>query len=376
VLTAGRIQQLVEDLAARRRIPHAVLVVERGDGSMRWSHASGSALPDGTPMTVDTPFFIASIDKTFLAALVLQLHERGVFSIDGSIAACLPRALIQRLHVLGGEDRTERITIRNLLGHTSGLADYLEDYPPRGVSLIQRLIAGDDCDLPLELVLEVVRDQLTPHFPPQRPGAAKQRVRYSDTNYQLLRAVVEHVTARPLHEVMTERILEPAGLRHTWYAGRTAPPDPTVAPAIMYAGEQPLVRPRLLASLGSIYSTAADLIRFMRTLLRGELFRDAATLRLMQERWNRFGFPLDRGALRAPGWPIEYALGIKRFRLPRLFTPLRPVPAVIGHTGSTGTWLFHAAEPDLFIAGAVNQVTAGAVPYRLVPQVLRSMERA
>jgi D-alanyl-D-alanine carboxypeptidase len=95
----------------------------------------------------------------------------------------------------------------------------------------------------------------------------------------------------------------------------------------------------------------------------------------MQSRWIRFGFPTDRAALRAPNWPIEYGLGIKRFRLPRVLTPFSPVPPVIGHTGSTGTWLFYCPDLEVFIAGAVNQVTAGPAPYRLLPKVLRTLQR-
>ena len=69
--------------------------------------------------------------------------------------------------------------------------------------------------------------------------------------------------------------------------------------------------------------------------------------------------------------PIEYGLGIMRFRLPRLFTGMRRMPAVIGHTGSTGAWLFYCEELDLLLAGTVDQATAGAIPYRVVPKLLR-----
>ena len=91
----------------------------------------------------------------------------------------------------------------------------------------------------------------------------------------------------------------------------------------------------------------------------------------MQQCWNRFGLPTDRASLRSPGWPIEYGLGMMRFRLPRMLTPWRPVPSVVGHTGSTGCWLFYCEELDVFLCGSVDEVTAGAVPYRVVPEILR-----
>jgi len=46
---------------------------------------------------------------------------------------------------------------------------------------------------------------------------------------------------------------------------------------------------------------------------------------------------------------------------------------VIGHSGSTGTWLFHAPEPDLYLVGSANQIEAGAVPYRIVPKILQAV---
>jgi D-alanyl-D-alanine carboxypeptidase len=64
-----------------------------------------------------------------------------------------------------------------------------------------------------------------------------------------------------------------------------------------------------------------------------------------------------------------------RFQLPRIFTPLRRIPAVIGHTGSTGTWLFHCPELDLLLCGTADQVTAPALPFRLVPKIVRLVAR-
>jgi CubicO group peptidase (beta-lactamase class C family) len=96
----------------------------------------------------------------------------------------------------------------------------------------------------------------------------------------------------------------------------------------------------------------------------------------MREPWRRLPVPRDRAALRAPGWPIEYGLGMMRFQLSRALSPLYPVPALIGHSGSTGSWLFYCPERDLFLAGTVDQGSAGPVPFRFLPKVLRAVERA
>jgi hypothetical protein len=60
-----------------------------------------------------------------------------------------------------------------------------------------------------------------------------------------------------------------------------------------------------------------------------------------------------------------------RFQLPAVFTALRLLPPVVGHSGSTGCWLFHCPEYDATLTGSVDEVTAGAVPYALIPRFLQ-----
>jgi CubicO group peptidase (beta-lactamase class C family) len=186
----------------------------------------------------------------------------------------------------------------------------------------------------------------------------------------LLIGVIEAVTGEELPDVHERFLLRPLDLRNTYFAGQSEPLDPTPAPVPLRHRGEPIQIPMLMKSFDGIYSTVRDTLAFLRSLVSGQIFDDRATLDRMQQRWNRFGLPLDRAALRSPGWPIEYGLGVMRFRLPRLFTLPRVLPAVVGHTGSTGCWLFYCPEWDLSLCGSVDEVTAGAVPYRLVPRVL------
>ena len=222
-----------------------------------------------------------------------------------------------------------------------------------------------------------VRDELVPHFAPQPPSASKPRVRYCDTNFQLLMALIESVSGRRLADVFADDIFRPLGMRHTYFPGVTEPDEtPSAPPADLWFGDKVLDLPRALVSLRSINSTAADKIVSLKGILDGSVFERPETAALLRRQWNRFGFPVDAAALRAPGWPIEYGLGMMRFELPRWASPFAAVPAVIGHTGSTGSWLFHCPELDVYLAGTVDQATAGAVPYRFVPQVLTVLGRA
>lgn len=370
-LVNQRLRATLHRLVTRRDVQHAILAVQSGDGLFRWVGAAGEADANGSPMRRDIPFHIASIDKLYTAAVIMQLYERRRVDLNASIASYLPQSLIGGLHRIGGVDYTNHITVRNLLGHTSGLADCYEDRPRGGRSLMERLFQEGDMEWNIEDLMRRVRDELSPHFHPQACDSARQRVRYSDTNYQLLIAIIEAVTEEPIHQVYEDMLFHPLELRHTWLFGLSAPPDATATPATIWFEDRPMDLPLALRSFPSIYSTVDDQLKFLLALVRGKLFNDTATLALMRERWHRFGLPRDAATLRAPSWPIEYGLGIMRFRLPRLFTGMRQMPAVIGHTGSTGTWLFYCEELDLLLAGTVDQATGGAIPYRVVPELLR-----
>ena len=368
-LTTDRLNGLLRELASRKPIKQALIALERGDHSFQWAGAIGEA-SDGEQVQPDTPFFIASIDKLYNATITMLLIESSRLELDASISTYLPNAVTRGLHMLGGVDYSDQITVRHLLSHTSGLADWLEDYPKGGPSLFERVIEEGDMALSIEDLAVVVRDELKPHFPPQDPLASGSKVRYSDTNFMLIAAIIEAVTGQPLHQVHEQLLLEPLDLRHTYFAGQSQPLDPTPAAMILRANGQPVQLPRLMCSIRGMYSTAADTIAFLRAFIQNEIFQDTETLAAMQAHWQRFGFPLDRAALRSPGWPIEYGLGIMRFQMPRLFSPRHPMPAVLGHTGSTGCWLFYCPELDMLLSGSVDEATAGAVPYRIVPKIL------
>jgi len=371
-LLRHRLDALLRDITSRHPLRQAVMAVETEDRSFRWIGGAGDSDVGSGTVTAESPFFIASIDKMLNAAVILKLSETGLIDLDNTLASYLPVGIVRDLHHAGRRDRTGEVTLRHLLSHTSGLADWLEDRPKRGRSLIERVIEGGDIAIGIEQIAEIVRG-LRPHFSPQDLRLPRPRMRYSDTNYMLLIAVIEAVTEKPVHTVHEQLLYQPLGLDHTYFPGVTRPTKPVCRPLTLCAMGQPLEIPDFLQSIRAIYSTTSDMIAFMRSLVRGDLFDGPDTLDSMKSRWNRFGIPRDQAALRAPSWPIEYGLGLMRYRLPRIFNRLKPMPPVIGHTGSTGCWLFHCPSRDLFLTGGVDEVTAGAIPYRWVPRILRAI---
>jgi len=371
--TTNLLEEMFRDITRTRSGNQAIMAVESGDSTFCWVGTSGTTA-SGKPVNAETPFFIASIDKLYNATIAMMLVESGKLDISRSICDYIPEKVTRRLHVHKGHDYTQEITIRHLLTHTSGLPDWLEDYPKGGNSLVEAMLSNGDRAISTDEIISHVRERLSPHFPPQNLTGNRCKVRYSDTNFVLLAEILEGITGLPLHELHRQMLHEPLGLRQTFFSGSSQLPA-QVESMILRANGDPLEIPLLIQSINGIYGTADDLIRFLRKLMSGEVFKNPETLATMMEPCRRFGFPMDKGALRSPNWPIEYGIGVMRFRLPRLLTPFSPVPAVVGHTGSTGCWLFHCPDLDLYFSGSVEDVTAGAFPFRTLPRMLQIFSR-
>ena len=163
----GRLAALLDRTVSRRGIHHAIVAVAAGDGTRRWSGVAGAADAAGARLRPDTPFFVASVTKRFIATLVLQASERGELGLDDPIVDHLPRDVTDGLHVLEGVDHTPAITIRHLLSHTSGLPDYFDRPRTGGPSLYRQLAAGHDLAWTFDDMVRMVREEHTPHFPPR-----------------------------------------------------------------------------------------------------------------------------------------------------------------------------------------------------------------
>ena len=362
------LEQRLDDLLRkavdrRRHVRHGLAGVAAVDGSWSWTSAHGVLDSEGTMAAADARYPIASVTKLFTAVVTMKLIEAGRLRLDDRMVDVLPVAVTAGLHVLDGIDRTGEITVEHLLGHTSGLADYYEGAPPGEQSAQARLLSGQDAPMPFDEVLRTVR-AMKPHFPPQPAGPGKRRAKYSDTNYQLLGAILEKATEQPLVELFDQMIFAPLGLDetssypHPPRGGRSAEPDATVwAKDVVLKPSGALTFQK---ADGGILSTVADQLRFMRALATGDLFEDPGTLRRMGEHTNKIFFP------------VEYGLGVMRYAPSRWMSPLFAIPPIIGHTGSTATWAFHCPDLDIVLAGTFD-VAQPPLPFRFLPHVLRAV---
>ncbi|UCC11177.1 MAG: beta-lactamase family protein, partial [candidate division WOR-3 bacterium] len=151
----------------------------------------------------DSQYYIASINKLFVSALTLRQYSDSKIDINDKIAQYLPAETIKGLHVYKEKEYSHDLTIAHLMSHTSGLPCYLMDKQADGKKVMIELEAGIDQAWPTEKVIQVVK-QMKPHFAPGTPGKAK----YSDTNFQILSLVIEHIVGKPINIVLQDLFTE------------------------------------------------------------------------------------------------------------------------------------------------------------------------
>ena len=324
------LQARLDQLRERYGVPGISVTILFPDGSS-WLGVSGLAdVAAKAPVTSETPFAIASVSKTFTAALVIALAQDGALDLDERVLTYLPSL---RIH--------KRITVRQLLDHTSGLHDYF--FHP---AIDRKLLAepGARWD-----TADAMRYVGKPYFP---PGTGWH---YSNTNYLVLGLLAERVGNAPLGDQIRARFLDPLGLRHTWYQPTEAPITVPAhgyrfataakdAPAIDLSDGSPFMPftsvVTAAAGAGGIASTSADLARWARALYAGRVL-DAESVEAM----------VSDISLTAPYEPrVPYGLGVQRVEIDGA--------ATLGHSGrllgfrSAVRWL---PEEDIAIAVLTNQ---------------------
>lgn len=241
--------------------------VHDADGD--WTGSAGVAeLGRPDPVPAGGRFRIGSVTKPFAAAVVLMLCGQGELALDDPVRRYLPQ--------WGLEDA---VTVRTVLMHISGLANYSGDnrpdgssepgvFPAPGPEYVQRL----ETSYPPE---ELIRFGLTRE---RRcvPGAG---FAYSNTNYLLVQLIIEKITGTSYADQIRHRITRPLGMRDTLVpVERTDIPGPHAHGYLAYrqAGELTVVdvtrsSPTWYGAAGSVISTTADLDLFLYALVSGQV---------------------------------------------------------------------------------------------------------
>ncbi len=279
---ADALARYVQTQLTRQHLPGLALVVLK-DGRRVQSRSFGWAdLERRVRVTPDTLFEIGSVTKQFTAVALMLLVEDGKLGLDDLLSSHLP----------GMPEAWQGVTLRHLLTHTSGIADYEEIMGYVGYRQV----------MPSEQVIAVVATRPLEFVP-------GERVNYSNTGYFLLTLVIEKASGQPFTRLLQERVLLPAGML------RTGSSEPTRVLPRRAAGyefkdgvfqNRDAMQPSATGGAGMLVSTLADLERWDAVLDRRALLRPASWQLLWTEA------PLNNG--KGSGYGMGWFVGTMRGR--------------------------------------------------------------
>ncbi|MBR0551908.1 serine hydrolase domain-containing protein [Stakelama marina] len=244
------------------------------DGGAFRSGGRGTILADsGQSITPDTPFLIGSISKSFTAVAVMQLVEAGKIRLDASIATYL-RAFQGR--------PSGAITIRQLLSHTSGFSTVQGNRAHMDTSLSEGSL-GD------------YASRVAKWEPVHPPGS---RWEYSNTNYQILGALIEATSGQRYPDYVQAHILAPIGMKNSFVSDGQTPGKVAVGHRPWFGGKRAYEMRRtnrVSAPAGGIFASADDLALYLAMMLNGKddiisAASKAAMLRPASETSPFYGF--------------------------------------------------------------------------------------
>ena len=315
------------------RVPGASIVIIR-EGTAVASAAYGMAdVEHGIRATTETNYRLASVTKQFTAMAIMILKERGLLSYDDSLTTFFPS--FPRIG--------RQITVRHLLHHTSGVADY-EDLIPDSATVqvldrdVLRLVSGVD----------------TAYFP---PGT---KFRYSNTGYSLLALIVEKVSGERFARFLEQNIFRPVGMVGSvaFESGVSEVPRRALGYVPRGTGGEFEGRDQSVTSAvlgdGGIYSSVEDLRKWDAELANPHIVSPAA----LREAFTPDQLPSGEITGYGFGWYIDQFQGKRR----------------IHHSGSTVSFRTHLMRfPDERLTIIILMNRSNGDPGALAEQIARRM---
>ncbi len=327
---AARLQAEIDAVVASSRtpLPGAILYVSRA-GQSPVAVASGVAdIKTGARLAPDAKFRAGSIVKAFVATVVLQFVEEGKLALDDPLAKWLPATVTNRFQ------NSDRMTIRMLLNHTSGIPEWLGD-PLRPI-----IVANPGKVWKVAEFLDIAAGR-PPTFAPGQGWS------YSNTNYNLLGMVVERATGMSWRDAVTDRLIEPLRLSDT---SLPAPGSALNLAGFMHAYEAVAGMPLDVSAIDSsmadaaggaaLVSTVSELAAFLSALRSSSLFAKPGTFATMST------------FLPAPdvGGQTGYGLGLQKYTLPGGVEMWGHLGGAPGYRSGT----FYVPSLDLSLAFAMS----------------------
>lgn len=245
-LNTQKLDSLFNVLSAKDRAMGSVAISK--NGKLLYSRAIGFANNEKGLIrsTTGTRYRIGSITKMFTACMTFQLIEERKLTMDTRLSAYFTKV-----------PNADKITVAQLLGHRSGIANMTDD--PRYEDFSKTAKSQQQ-------IVDFI-SSMRPSFPPDSMAD------YSNSNYILLGYIVEAIYKKPYHQILKEKITQKAGMNQTFYGSA---PDLQEASSYSYDDNKwRLVTPPTHASIpggaGAIIATPTDLTRFLDALFAGKI---------------------------------------------------------------------------------------------------------
>lgn len=270
-----KINELLTAYAGQNKLNGSVLVAQKG----KVVYQKGFGFRDADkkiPNDVNSIFQIGSITKQITAAVIMHLQEEGKLSVQDKLSKYFP-----------GFTNGDRITIENLLTHTSGIYNYTND-----TAIMKNDVTKHYSQ---EQMLTIFKT-----YPPDfEPGT---KWNYSNSAYSILGYIIEKVEKKPYEKVVRQRIFQPLGMTNSGFdfTGLSSPNktkgyfslSPTPMPA-------PVVDSTIAYSAGAVYSTVGDLYKWERSIYTSKILKPESWKIVFTPFKNKYGY----------GWSIDSLYG-------------------------------------------------------------------
>ncbi len=326
-----------------------MLYVQHPASGLDLQHGVGYRGRDESPIEADDQFKIASITKTFVSVITLQLLEEGKLQLDDKIGPYVQDRdylKFEEFLIYDGGPVSQDITVEQCLRHLSGVADIFTDKETRFV-LSVLFHKKREYDVP-KVIKRYYKYKLHKQ-PTSRPG---EGYHYSDMNYMLLGFMIEKITGKSLPQNIRERILEPLNMKNTYfeYYEDVHGKDKQVDTYINKINITKKINTSYEWAGGGLISNTRELGVFIQALFAQKLFQNAETLENMIDLHPAQAFDKDAG------------MGIFRYELNGL--------SFYGHGGYYGSLMLYCPEQKLTIVANIGQSNADLSPRKLIGSVV------
>ncbi len=338
---------LLKDLMAKsinckgkKRVCNFLLYAKNSKTGFEFNKGIGVIGRSETKIDKTFQYKIASITKTMVSTIILQLEEEGKLDIDDPIKKYLDKVDFvnyDNLHIYKGKKSQDSITISMLLNHTSGILDIFNDAE---FKFYLSVFFNKKRQYTAEEIYQKYFDYKLNTKPANLPGKGYN---YSDINYMLLGFIIESVLQKSLPEVLRDRIIIPLKLNNTYfeYYEESRGVGIMTDSYINRTNITKNINTSFEWSGGGIVSTVKEMAIFIQALFNKQLLKSESLIKMMDiSSTAKFGG--------------KYGLGLEQYRIKdKIF---------YGHSGAYGSLLLFSPEDKLIISLNVGQ---GNPPFSL-----------